>query len=150
MRNEVRKDFRFRLFWFLLDNTLLSFYCAAIPFLKMRQSSRNSIHRTNIAELPRVVISSCTLHPVWLCTTLWTAARQLLCAWGHLHASLLEWAAAPFSRGSSQPRDRGVSCGSRIGRQVLYHWATGEAHVTIYLMPFTVILQCPFDLLPYW
>ena len=83
MRNEVRKDFRFRLFWFLLDNMLLSFYCAATPFLKMRQSSRNSIRRTNIAELPCVAISSCTLRPVWLGTTLWTAAHQLLCAWGH-------------------------------------------------------------------
>ena len=37
----------------------------------------------------------------------------------------LEWVAVPFSRGSSQPRDRThISC---IGRQILYLWATWEA-----------------------
>ena len=41
---------------------------------------------------------------------------------GILQTRILEWVAIPFSRGSSQPRDRtqtsSVSC---IGRQVLYH-----------------------------
>ena len=40
---------------------------------------------------------------------------------------ILEWVAVSFSRGSSQPRDwTWVSC---IGRQILFHWATGEASV---------------------
>ena len=40
-----------------------------------------------------------------------------------LRARILEWFAIPFSRGSSQPRDRTrVSLVSCFGRQVLYHW----------------------------
>ena len=41
---------------------------------------------------------------------------------GILQARILEWIAMPFSRGSSQPRDRiSISYVSCIGRQVLYH-----------------------------
>ena len=48
--------------------------------------------------------------------------------WNSLSQNSLEWIAFPFSRGSSQPRDRThVSC---IGRRVLYQWATREAHVS--------------------
>ena len=44
---------------------------------------------------------------------------------GILQARILEWVAMPFSRESSQPRDRTrVSC---IGGWILYHWATREA-----------------------
>ena len=43
---------------------------------------------------------------------------------GISQARILEWVALPSSRGSSQPgRGTEVSC---IGRQILYHWATGE------------------------
>ena len=46
---------------------------------------------------------------------------------GIFQARILEWAAISFSRGSSQPRDQThVSC---TGRQILHHWATGEAHM---------------------
>ena len=41
---------------------------------------------------------------------------------GIFHASILEWVAIPFSRGSSRLRDR--TCISCIGRQILYHCAT--------------------------
>ena len=45
-------------------------------------------------------------------------------------ARRLEWVAIPFSKGSSQPRDRTqVSCsasGLRLYRQILYYWATRE------------------------
>ena len=45
-----------------------------------------------------------------------------------LQARILEWAAIPFSRGSSQRRDQtGVSYISYIGRWSLYHCATWEA-----------------------
>ena len=45
--------------------------------------------------------------------------------YGISQARILEWVAISFSRGSSQSRDQThVSC---IGRQILYHWATGEA-----------------------
>ena len=44
---------------------------------------------------------------------------------GILQARILEWVVISSSRGHSWPRDQtGVSC---IGRQVHYHWATGEA-----------------------
>ena len=47
---------------------------------------------------------------------------------GILQARKLEWVAISFSRGSSWPRDwTRVSCVSRIGRWILYHWATCEA-----------------------
>ena len=47
---------------------------------------------------------------------------------GILQARILEWAAIPFSRGSSQPRDwTQISC---IGR-VFTSWATREAHKAI-------------------
>ena len=42
---------------------------------------------------------------------------------GILQARILEWAAMPFPRGSSQPRDRiCISYVSCISRWVLYHW----------------------------
>ena len=45
------------------------------------------------------------------------------CLHGILLARILEWVATPFSRGSSQPRDRSrlpdISC---IGGKVLYYW----------------------------
>ena len=45
---------------------------------------------------------------------------------GIFQARILEWVAIPFSRGSFQPKDQTqVSC---IGRWILYHWATREAH----------------------
>ena len=47
---------------------------------------------------------------------------------GVLQARTLEWAAISSSRGSSPPRDRmHIFC---IGRRILYHWATWEAHST--------------------
>ena len=44
---------------------------------------------------------------------------------GIFQARILEWIAVSFCRGSSQPRDQ--TCISCIGRQILYHRATGEA-----------------------
>ena len=45
---------------------------------------------------------------------------------GVFQARILEWIAISFSRGSSQTRDQ--TCISCIGRWILYHWATREAH----------------------
>ena len=62
------------------------------------------------------------------CPTLWNTMD--CSSWGSsvhgiLQARIPEWVAMPFSRGSSQPRDRTqVSC---IGRRILYPWATWEA-----------------------
>ena len=64
-----------------------------------------------------------------LCLTLvtsWTVALQSLLSMGFPRQEYWKWAAISSSRGSSQLRDRTqVSC---IGRQILYHWATREAH----------------------
>ena len=47
---------------------------------------------------------------------------------GIFQARILEWVAISSSRGSSQPRDwTCISCVSGIGRQILYHWTSGEA-----------------------
>ena len=52
---------------------------------------------------------------------------------GILQARILEWVAISSSKGSSWPRDwTRVSCTSCTGRQVLYHWATREAQVSIF------------------
>ena len=52
-----------------------------------------------------------------------------------------QWAATPFSRGSSWPRDWShISC---IGRRVLYHWATWEALTVLSWKPTEV---APFHL----
>ena len=46
---------------------------------------------------------------------------------GILQARILERVAISSSRGSSSPRDQSrVFCVSSIGRQILYHGATGE------------------------
>ena len=61
--------------------------------------------------------------------TPWTVAHQAPLYMGILQARTLEWVALPFSRGSSWPRDRNhVSC---TGKQILYHWATREAHIIL-------------------
>ena len=52
---------------------------------------------------------------------------------GTSQGSILEWVAASFSTGFSQPR--GQSCVSCIGRQILCHWATREA-------PWTTVAVC--------
>ena len=51
---------------------------------------------------------------------------------GIVPARILEWVAISSFRGSSQSSDQNwVSCRSVIGRQILYHWATCEAHILI-------------------
>ena len=48
------------------------------------------------------------------------------CVLGNSQPRMSEWVVASFSRWSSQSRDSTwVSC---TGRQILYHWATREAH----------------------
>ena len=62
---------------------------------------------------------------------------------GISQAKILEWVAIPFSRGPSQPKDQTlISC---LGRQILYHWATLEAHTlsfTFAFLMFQVIHDC--------
>ena len=49
---------------------------------------------------------------------------------GIFQARILEWVAISYSRGSSRLRDQtSVSCISCVGRWILYHCATQEAHI---------------------
>ena len=55
---------------------------------------------------------------------------------GILQARILEWVAISYPWGSSWPRDRThISCVPCIGRQVLYHWVTGEGQASIHWDP---------------
>ena len=59
---------------------------------------------------------------------------------GILQGRILEWVAIPYSRGSSQPRDQTwVSCVSRIGRPILYHWCHWEPSISLSLLRFLSI-----------
>ena len=79
---------------------------------------------------------------------------------GILQARILEWVSVPFSRGSSQPRDRTqVSC---IAGRFFTSWATREAQkkekllsrVQYFVTPWTEAYQAPpsmeFSRLEYW
>ena len=59
-----------------------------------------------------------------LCPALWPHALYSL---GILQARILEWVAFPFSRGSSQPRDRTQA--SHIAGRFFTSWATREAEL---------------------
>ena len=58
---------------------------------------------------------------VWFFATPWTTVH------GTLQARILEWAAFPFSRGSSQPRV--WTQVSPIAGRFFPSWATGESHL---------------------
>ena len=67
---------------------------AAPPVLGILR--RNSKRKVKVKSLSRVQ----------LFTTPWTVARQVSSVHGILQARIPDWVAIPFSRGSSQPRDR--------------------------------------------
>ena len=67
-----------------------------------------------------------SLRGVWLFCCLVDFSPPGSSVHGILQARILEWAAMPFSRGSSQCRDQ--TCISCIGRWILYHWAIWEIH----------------------
>ena len=56
---------------------------------------------------------------------------------------MLEWVAISFSRVSSQPRS--WTCLSCIGRRMLYHWVTREAHIFIHTHIHTHIRGFPYN-----
>ena len=72
-----------------------------------------------------------SLTRVWIFVTPWTVAHQVSLSMGILQARILEWVAIPFSRGSSQPRDRALV--SRIAEGFFTVWATREALTLIFL-----------------
>ena len=77
----------------------------------------------------RACVRAQLLRCLQLFVTAWTVARQAPLSMGIFPARVLEWVAMPATRGSSQARDRTLaSYGLCIGRRVLYHRATWEAH----------------------
>ena len=66
------------------------------------------------------------LSHVWLCDPM-DCSPPDSSVHGFFQASILQWVAISFSKGSSWPRDR--TCVSCIGRWILYHWDTWEAMV---------------------
>ena len=60
----------------------------------------------SLGNFMNVCMHTQSLNHVWLFVTLWTVAHQAPLSTGILQARILEWVAIPFSRGSSQPRDR--------------------------------------------
>ena len=76
----------------------------------------------------------CMLSHVQLFVTLGTIASQTPLSMGFSRQRIPEWIAISFSRESSWLRDwTHVSWGSRIGKQILYHWhwAIWEAHMCV-------------------
>ena len=62
---------------------------------------------------------------------------------GISQATILQWVAISFSRGSSLPRDQThVSCISCIGRQILYHWATWESPYEYSINIYCILIFC--------
>ena len=72
--------------------------------------------------VPSVTQSCLTLRPV-VCSLPGSSVH------GSFKARILEWAAISSSKGSSWPRD--LTHFSYISRQILYPWATWEAHYLI-------------------
>ena len=72
-----------------------------------------------------------SLSRVRIFVTPWTIACQSSSVHGISQARILEWVAISSSRRSPQLSDwTHISC---IGRWILYHWATREAHLLSYL-----------------
>ena len=92
-----------------------------------------------------------SLSCVQLFATLWTVAHQAHLSMGLSQVRILEWVAMPSSRGSSRPRDQNcVSYVSCIGKHILYHYTTWEAHIRQYKMIWcsyqSLYISCSFPL----
>ena len=68
---------------------------------------------------------------------------------GILQARILEWVAISYSRGFSRPRDQThLSCIFCIGRWILYHFVTWEAHHPFLVSPFFSSLESSSPRMP--
>ena len=82
--------------------------------------------RLNWTEL-NYILSDIFLRVAWLCSTLCDLMDYIV--HGILQARILKWVALPFSRGSTEPRDRTKV--SHIAVRFFTSWATREAHSQI-------------------
>ena len=73
-------------------------------------------------------LCACVLSHIWLCNPM-DCSLPGSSVVGIFHARIQGWVASPSSRRPCQPRDgTHVSCVSCIGRRILYHCTTSEAH----------------------
>ena len=88
---------------------------------------RQSLYQLSYQESPVLVAQSCpTLCDLMDCSLPGSSVHGIFQAW------ILDWVAISYSRGYSQLRDQiAISCISCIGRRILYHCATSEAHVQL-------------------
>ena len=118
---------------------LISFRMDWLDLLAVQGTLKSLLqHHSSKASLGRCKSKPHWDPPIWVpcccclvaksCLTLVTLSGSSV--HGISQARILEWVAISFSRGYSWPRDQTlVSC---IGRQILYHWATREAHLGAY------------------
>ena len=97
--------------------------------------SEANLHECPIFQIMCVCVCVCARTHVFLVAQSCPTFRNPMdCSWpgssvcGISQASIVEWVAIFFSRGSSWLRDwTCVSCISCIGRQILHHWDTWDA-----------------------
>ena len=73
----------------------------------------------------------------------WTVAARLLCPWGFSRQEY--WSGLPFPSPGESSQIRDQTCISCLGRQILYHWTTREAHFSCFLRLILVINRCLFN-----
>ena len=127
-------------------------YIYPLPFgLPSHWSHHSALSRVPWA--PQYVLISCLFYAcilsrfshAQLFATLWTVAHSPgSSVHGIVQARTLEWVTMPFSKGSSQPRDRiHVSYVSCIGRRVLDHSTAGKPSI-LYIASIVYICQSQF------
>ena len=120
----------------------LYFHCRGPSWSKKKKKNPSSelLANTNIIELqplkaagaPQLMLQPHSVVVVWLLSCVWLFCDPMDCnhpgssVHGISQARVLEWVAISFSRGSSWPRDKTHIF--YLGRWILYHGATREAH----------------------
>ena len=102
----------------------------AIKILSLGKTYLHLVPTTLIHEQCRRAIWGSGSTYAWVCifTDPLDCSLPGSSVYGISQARILEGVAISSFRGSSEPRDgASVSCGSRSGRWILYHWATWEA-----------------------
>ena len=87
----------------------------------------SAVRRALVPSLPHSEFLLCAQSCPTLCDSM-DCSLPSASVHGIFRATILEWVAISYSRGSSWPRDwTHISCVSCIGRRILYLWATWEA-----------------------
>ena len=133
-------------FLWLSDILLYTYkYKIFILYKHIYKTSPLSIHQL-IDICSHILVCVCVFSCVWLCATLWTITRWLLCPWDSPGKNtgmgchfLLQ--GMFLTQGSNSPLLHLLPC-----RQILYPWAIGETQIfwLVYYKYGTVNLEVPF------